>query len=247
MGRTAQQTLLALLCLAAAVCRADDEPATGKNSKCCGIPGPLGYPGIPGVPGMIGPPGARGVPGAPGIPGLPGRPGPPGLPGLPGVKGDKGDPGLPGLKEEKALDDLVCKKAAKNCKELLARGHTLSGWYTIYSKDCAAMTVLCDMHTDGGGWIVFQRRVDGSVDFHRDWESYKRGFGCQGTEFWLGNDNIHQLTSLGKNELRVDLRNLEKNYFAKYESFSISGEFQNYTLVLGDMLEGDAGKSRTQF
>ncbi|KAK2120588.1 hypothetical protein P7K49_001974 [Saguinus oedipus] len=109
------------------------------------------------------------------------------------------------------------------CKDLQDRGHFLSGWHTIYLPDCRPLTVLCDMDTDGGGWTggspalwdtglargsrppappqVFQRRVDGSVDFYRDWAAYKQGFGSQLGEFWLGNDNIHALTAQGLGRL----------------------------------------------
>lgn len=45
---------------------------------------------------------------------------------------------------------------------------------------------------------VFQRRVGGSINFFRDWDSYKRGFGNLGTEFWLGNDCLHLLTANGE-------------------------------------------------
>lgn len=48
------------------------------------------------------------------------------------------------------------------------------------------------------GWIVFQRRFNGSVDFYRDWNAYKHGFGDLRSEFWLGNEKIHQLTSEGE-------------------------------------------------
>ena len=35
--------------------------------------------------------------------------------------------------------------------------------------------VFCDMKN--GGWTVIMRRSDGSVDFFRDWNQYKKGFG----------------------------------------------------------------------
>ncbi|KAG8431032.1 hypothetical protein GDO86_019536 [Hymenochirus boettgeri] len=100
------------------------------------------------------------------------------------------------------------------------------------------------MDTDGGGWIVFQRRVDGSVDFFRDWNIYKKGFGSQLSEFWLGNDNIHRLTSSGTYQLRIDLSDFEGGHsFATYNSFSLSEEADNYKLNLGDYSGGTAGDS----
>ncbi|XP_037588906.1 ficolin-2 isoform X4 [Cebus imitator] len=134
----------------------------------------------------------------------------------------------------------------RTCKDLRDRGHFLSGWHTVYLPDCRPLTVLCDMDTDGGGWTVFQRRVDGSVDFYRDWAAYKQGFGSQLGEFWLGNDNIHALTARGTSELRVDLVDFEDNHqFAKYRSFQMAGEAEKYRLVLGAFVEGSAGDSLT--
>ncbi|XP_022434000.1 ficolin-1 isoform X6 [Delphinapterus leucas] len=134
----------------------------------------------------------------------------------------------------------------RTCKELLTRGHFLSGWHTIYLPDCRPLTVLCDMDVDGGGWTVFQRRSDGSVDFYRDWAAYKQGFGSQLGEFWLGNDNIHALTAQGSSELRVDLMDFEGNHrFAKYQSFKMAAEAEKYKLVLGAFVGGSAGDSLT--
>lgn len=33
---------------------------------------------------------------------------------------------------------------------------------------------------------VFQRRMDGTVNFYRGWEQYKNGFGHAAGEYWLG-------------------------------------------------------------
>lgn len=43
--------------------------------------------------------------------------------------------------------------------------------------------VFCDQTTDGGRWTVFQRRIDGSVNFFQDWDNYKNGFGQLQNEF----------------------------------------------------------------
>ncbi|GFN90428.1 fibrinogen-related protein 3-2 [Plakobranchus ocellatus] len=101
---------------------------------------------------------------------------------------------------------------------------------------------LCDMFTDGGGWIVIQRRSTGKVDFYRDWETYKKGFGTFDDEFWLGNERIHAFTSSGTWELRVDLKYKKKDAYALYSSFKVESEWKQYTLRLGSY-SGTAGNS----
>ncbi|XP_010371064.1 ficolin-2 isoform X1 [Rhinopithecus roxellana] len=221
--------LLTFLGLAWAVQAADTCPEV----KVVGLEGSdkltilRGCPGLPGAPGPKGEAGTDGKRGERGLPGPPGKAGPP---------GSKGAPGEP----------QPCLTGPRTCKDLLDRGHFLSGWHTIYLPDCRPLTVLCDMDTDGGGWTVFQRRMDGSVDFYRDWAAYKQGFGSRLGEFWLGNDNIHALTAQGTSELRVDLVDFEDNHqFAKYRSFKVADEEEKYNLVLGAFVEGSAGDSLT--
>eukprot|EP00079_Xenopus_tropicalis_P029635 XP_012825212.1 PREDICTED: ficolin (collagen/fibrinogen domain containing) 1 isoform X1 [Xenopus tropicalis] len=182
--------------------------------------------------------GSTGSTGQKGEAGTQGTKGDPGIPGMLGPRGEKGDIGRPGL-----LGPLG-KKTPKNCVELLNNGATLTGWYTVSPDGNKPIKVLCDMDTDGGGWIVFQRRVDGSVDFYRDWKSYKQGFGSQVGEFWLGNENIHLLTSSGNFQLRFDLEDFDNNRkYATYSQFRLEGESQKYTLRFGEFTGGPAGDS----
>ena len=101
------------------------------------------------------------------------------------------------------------------------------------------------METDGGGWTVFQRRQDGSVDFFRGWAEYEKGFGNLTGEHWLGLRNINRLTPKGSNYLRVDLGDFEgSKAYAKYNSCEILDSYTQYTLVVGSYT-GTAGDSLT--
>lgn len=72
----------------------------------------------------------------------------------------------------------------------------------------------------GGGWTVIQRRVDGSVSFDRTWRDYRDGFGDLHSEFWLGNDHIHELSTQGDYALRIDLEDWSnKHKHAIYQRF----------------------------
>ena len=94
--------------------------------------------------------------------------------------------------------------------------------------------MFCDQTTAGGGWLVFQKRLDGSVDFYRDWAEYKRGFGNLSGEFWLGLDKIHRLTSNESYKLRVDLEDFAGNTsYAEYDLFKIASEGEKYELSVG--------------
>ena len=124
--------------------------------------------------------------------------------------------------------------ALKNCAEIYKPGERKDGVYTIKPDNVSAFDVFCDQTTAGGGWTVFQKRLDGSVDFFLNWNDYKVGFGDLNGEFWLGLDKIHRLTSDDNSMLRVDLEDFEGNTaYAEYNMFSVMNENDKYKLNLG--------------
>ena len=57
-----------------------------------------------------------------------------------------------------------------------------------------------------GGWLVVQRRQDGSIDFNRGWGEYEDGFGKLKDEFWYGLRALSCLTGQGNWEIRMDAK-----------------------------------------
>ena len=140
----------------------------------------------------------------------------------------------------------LCKRlnfVSSDCSDLLKSGHTQNGEYSVNPDGKGSFNVYCDMRTDGGGWTVFQRRQDGSVDFYRGWNDYKSGFGQLTAEFWLGNDKIHRLTASRPSSLRVELEDWNGvRVYAKYGRFSIGDQQAQYRLEVSSY-SGTAGDS----
>ncbi|KAH3772627.1 hypothetical protein DPMN_173968 [Dreissena polymorpha] len=141
-------------------------------------------------------------------------------------------------------DDLCnknCQTRVEDCSELLRSGVArLSGGYNITTPITRIkIQVYCDMETDGGGWTVFQKRFDGSEDFYRNFSDYENGFGSVHAEHWLGLKYIHEITSSGSYQLRVDIvRSNGSNGYDMYGNFSLQPGTK-YTLNLGSRLRSD--------
>ncbi|EAW63801.1 fibrinogen-like 1, isoform CRA_c, partial [Homo sapiens] len=133
-----------------------------------------------------------------------------------------------------------------DCSEIFNDGYKLSGFYKIKPlQSPAEFSVYCDM-SDGGGWTVIQRRSDGSENFNRGWKDYENGFGNfvqKHGEYWLGNKNLHFLTTQEDYTLKIDLADFEKNSrYAQYKNFKVGDEKNFYELNIGEY-SGTAGDS----
>ncbi|XP_062848633.1 tenascin-N [Trichomycterus rosablanca] len=130
------------------------------------------------------------------------------------------------------------------CSQVQQNGKKESGEAEIYpeGKDGEPVWVYCDMETAGGGWTVFQRRLDGSLDFFRGWKDYSKGFGNLSAEFWLGNEMLHKLTSLVPMNLWIDLHSGNDTAFAFYSNFTVGSEMAHYVMGLSGY-SGTAGNS----
>ena len=96
------------------------------------------------------------------------------------------------------------------------------------------------METEGGGWTIIQRRLDGSVNFYRSSYEYANGFGNVTGEFWLGLRYISKLSSNCRSTLRVELEDFEEDRrHAEYSYFRVSSSYRYQLYVSG--YSGTAG------
>ena len=102
-------------------------------------------------------------------------------------------------------------------------------------NDSVEAVAYCDNCNGGGGWLVVQRRQDGSVDFNRTWLDYEDGFGKLTGEFWYGLRALHCLTGKGGWEMRMDIKLVNgTNIFLQYEQFKVASAKDKYKLTVGE-------------
>ncbi|VDH98893.1 Hypothetical predicted protein [Mytilus galloprovincialis] len=119
---------------------------------------------------------------------------------------------------------------------------TDGGGWTV-SMNSVNITVFCEMETDCEGWTIVQTRYDGSVNFYRNWNDYKKGFGDVTGEHWIGNDNLHNILHQGTYKVRFDLEDFENDTaYAIYDMFNIGNGETNYRLNISGY-NGTAGHS----
>ncbi|XP_056020472.1 ryncolin-1-like, partial [Ostrea edulis] len=139
---------------------------------------------------------------------------------------------------------IITVGQSRDCEEILKRNSHIrgrDGVYTVCPDKKNPTNVYCDMTTDGGGWTVIQRRFNGHTNFQRNWNDCKRGFGDVDKEYWLGNDQIHALTSGRNQELRIDMGKFTGSMvYARYSHFSVGSESSKYKLSISGY-SGNAG------
>ncbi|CAC5380912.1 Fibrinogen-like protein 1,Tenascin-X,Fibrinogen alpha chain,Angiopoietin-related protein 7,Ficolin-1-B,Ficolin-2,Tenascin-R,Ficolin-1,Fibroleukin,Fibrinogen gamma chain [Mytilus coruscus] len=131
---------------------------------------------------------------------------------------------------------VIVQSAITDCSDLPMKS---SGQYEMLTFNSNVIQVYCAE----GGWLVIQRRIDGSTDFYRNWTDYKKGFGDITADFYIGNDKLHTILSRKNYTLRIDLEDWTNEIrYAEYKTFHVGNEATNYTLSIGDY-NGTAGDS----
>ena len=135
-----------------------------------------------------------------------------------------------------SINGSCCEIKSNDDFKFSLQATLMSGIYNItnFCGNCKSVAQgFCDAKSDGGGWLVVQRRKDGSVSFDRGWVEYEEGFGDLNGEFWYGLKPLHCLTSQGHWELRIDLThsNGTKTYL-HYKQFAVGSASDKYPLQI---------------
>jgi len=129
------------------------------------------------------------------------------------------------------------KNLVKNCEHY----RNYPGVHEISLSLDVTFKVLCENTLFGNGWTVIQQRINGNEDFHRDWNTYRDGFGSFDGDFFLGLEKIHLLTKDQPHELMINLETFNESVYGylHYSHFAIAGEDEHYRIITLDPYENE--------
>ncbi|XP_075053927.1 fibrinogen-like protein 1-like protein [Mixophyes fleayi] len=121
-----------------------------------------------------------------------------------------------------------------------------SGLYIVEPIKGKRILVRCDLGGPDGGWTVIQKNCRKNPRlWDTTWDCYKKGFGDLQNDHWLGNENIHLLSTQKLHHVRFRLHSAAGiQHIANYDSFSLEGENSCYRIRLG-RYSGNAGDAMT--
>ncbi|XP_062579557.1 fibrinogen-like protein A isoform X2 [Saccostrea cucullata] len=134
-----------------------------------------------------------------------------------------------------------------DCWEVFHNGYNTTGIYQIYPWGTSGKSIdaLCNMDVEPKGWTVFQWRYPWTENFTRNWKEYKNGFGNVSSEFWLGNEILHLLTTPHRTLFYIGITSTYGgSWYERFDNMKIASEAQKYTITLG-RASGTAGDQST--
>lgn len=140
---------------------------------------------------------------------------------------------------EQTYNNIQLEKEISECKERLKQYEATSCLPFRNSSDIHVIrvpgiepfAVSCESDIDNGGWTVIQRRLDGSVDFERSWNSYRDGFGDLKGEFFIGLEKLHRITKAQPQDLYIYVETSRyATLYARFSNFAIGSQEEGYVL-----------------
>lgn len=112
------------------------------------------------------------------------------------------------------------------------------------------MQVYCDQSGFMGGWLLVQQRESGLVNFNRNWDEYRLGFGAVDQDgrgdMWLGNAHLHLLTNRSEGSLlRVEMTTTDGQELIAQYGVRVGSEAEGYPLSVWQY-EGSAGDALSE-
>lgn len=98
---------------------------------------------------------------------------------------------------------------------------------------------------------TIRRNIGGATIFSKSWQQFNNGFGNTSDHYWMGNEQLCLVKNLSCTcSLQVEIQHLDNDgsgaasvrvtHFLTYESFSVAGETDGYTLHQGRPVDGNA-------